>query len=523
MRRVLITISFSFSIRYIVRTGLLQQLRSFCEPVVAITWDQKDLIEELRAQGFEVYIVPEHKREPVYNDARRKLDIWFVLFALKSPTRKIQRIYLDQYVSFGNKLFRKTRELYNKIKLCLPFYKNHLFKKEEKLLHNSTNFNELVNFVDSLNVDAVFAVTPFHKQEDILLRACKFRGKKMITSILSFDNITKRGWIPVEYDLYMVWNKQNKEQLHRIYPFTKNKPVHITGPAQFDFYFKKEFLLPVEEWKKIVGIEAQDNKKIILYAGGPHELFPYEPYYLKEIDDAINSNIVRNKPLVFNKKIILYAGGPHELFPYEPYYLKEIDDAINSNIVRNKPLVLFRCHPMDKIERWKKIVGESENIVFDKSWGGSQSAGSANVTDNDIKKLCSTLAYTDVHINLCSTMTVDGSAFGKPQIGPAYATHKYSNRLIAHLYNQEHFAPIMQTAGLQLAYSSHQLIELINGSLANEKASEEKNKEILKAIISYCDGRSTERVTEAIKNFLSKEDLRLLSPEKREEELGVRS
>lgn len=461
---------------------MLQQLRSFCEPVVAITWNQEDLITELRAQGFEVHIVPEHKREPVYNDVRRKLDIWFVLFALKSPTRKIQQVYLDQYVSFRNKLFRKTRELYNKLKLCLPFYKNHLFKKEEELLHSSTNFNELVNFVDSLNVDAVFSVTPFHKQEDILLRACKFRGKKMITSILSFDNITKRGWIPVEYDLYMVWNNQNKEQLHRIYPFTQNKPVHITGPAQFDFYFKKEFLLPVSEWRRMEGIDAEKNRKIILY-----------------------------------------AGGPHELFPYEPYYLKEIDEAINNGIIRNKPIVLFRCHPMDKIERWKKIVGESENIVFDKSWGGSQSPGSSNVTINDIKKLCSTLAYTHVHINICSTMTVDGSAFGKPQIGPAYTTHKYSNKLLANLYKQEHFAPIIETNRLQLAHSSQQLMEQINNALENEKAQEEKSKEILPGIITYCDGRSTERVAEVIKKFLTKEDAQILTEETSEEELKIRS
>jgi hypothetical protein len=33
----------------------------------------------------------------------------------------------------------------------------------------------------TLNIDAVFTVTPFHAQEDFLLRACKDLGKKMIT------------------------------------------------------------------------------------------------------------------------------------------------------------------------------------------------------------------------------------------------------------------------------------------------------------------------------------------------------
>jgi len=463
--RVLVTISISFAIRYLVRTGLLKKLKEFCEPVIAIAWDQEDLIEELRRDGFEVHIIPEHKREVIYNDVRRKTDIWFNYFCLKSPSKKIQQKYLDQYIPARGKLMRKAREGYNLLKLYIPSSKNRLFKEEERLLQTATNFDELSAFVDMLNIDAVLTVTPFHRQEDILLRACKCKGKKMITSILSFDNITKRGWIPVEYDLYIVWNKQNKEQLHRIYPFTKNKPVHVCGPAQFDFYFDKQYLLEKYKWEKLTGINSSKNRKIILY-----------------------------------------AGGPKELFPYEPYYLKEIDEAITKGIICNKPLVLFRCHPMDKMERWRSIIGKSDNIVFDKSWNGEQSSGYANVSNDDIKKLCSTLEYTDVHINLCSTMTLDGSAFGKPQIGPAYVHHKkHSSKLLSRMYLQEHFAPVVKTKVLQLATSSGDMMRLINKALENGNFNQSKKEDILKPIITFCDGKSTERVTAVIKEFLTKQ------------------
>src|SRR6476620_6768088 len=120
------------------------------------------------------------------------------------------------------------------------------------------------------------------------------------------------------------------------------------------------------------------------------------------------------------RKIILYAGGPRALFPNEPLYLKDIDEAINRGLIKDNPLILFRCHPIDSINRWKEITGNSKNIVFDVSWTGKEKHGDANVTICDIKKLCSTLAYTDLHINLCSTMTIDGAVYGKPQIGPAY-------------------------------------------------------------------------------------------------------
>ena len=73
----------------------------------------------------------------------------------------------------------------------MPGYEASLLKKEKVLLVSDTNYNAMMQFVDNLNIDAVFAVTPFHSQEDIFLRAAKAKGKQMITSILSFDNIIK--------------------------------------------------------------------------------------------------------------------------------------------------------------------------------------------------------------------------------------------------------------------------------------------------------------------------------------------
>jgi len=437
-------------------------LKLFCDPVVGITWNEENLIEELRKDGFEVHLVPENKRNPAYNDVRKKLDIWFDRFCVKSDSRKIQQAYLDQFISFKQKFIRNIRQWYNIAKLYIPLYRQRLFKKEEFLLRTATNFNELTSFINALNIDAVFSVTPYHRQEDILLRACKYKGKKMLTSILSFDNITKRGWMPVEYDLYMIWNEHNKRQLNRIYPFTNNKPVYVIGAAQFDFYFKEEYLLPVDEWKKITGI-----------------------------------------PAMCSRKIILYAGGPEPLFPNEPLYLKDINEAINKGLIKDNPLVLFRCHPIDKIDRWKEITGSSKNIVFDDSWTGKENLWYANITVKDIKKLCSTLAYTDVHINLCSTMTVDGSAFNKPQIGPAYVTHdiKGSN-LLEKMYSQEHFVPVINTNGLHLARSAKEMIQLINQALQTPQDNNNINEAILKNIITYSDGRTTERLASVIKDFL---------------------
>lgn len=457
--RVLVTISYSFSIRYLYRTGLLQMMRTFCEPVIIITWQQPDLIEELQQENFEVHIIEEPARSAAYIDIRRKIDFWFDHFRLRGKYKKNQQNYLDQYLSFKAKLLRNSRKWYNIVKFYNPAYRNNVFKEERRLLQQDEHYQAIKQKVISLHADALFTVTPFHRQEDILLRACEDAGLIMITSILSFDNITKRGWIPVNYHTYIVWNKENKAQLLKIYSHVKHAQVHIAGAPQFDFYFDKKNLLQPEEWKELVGLKGEQ------------------------------------------KKIILYAGGPQALFPLEPEYVKTIADAIDDGRIKNA-VILFRCHPIDKIERWKTALANAAHVVFDASWTGDKNLGYANITEPDIKKLCSTLAYTDVHINLCSTMTVDGSAYNKPQIGPAYLHTKIASHLLEQMYWQEHFVPVMQTGGLMLARSADELVQHVNNALQNPSVYTEKNHAVLESIITFTDGRSTDRVASFIQQAL---------------------
>lgn len=460
--RLLIPISFSFSIRYLYRTGMLAQLRQFVEPVIMITWPQHDLVEELRHDGFEVHIIQESQKGIAYQNIRARIDFWFKWFALKSPSKEVQVKYLDQYYPYKKVFIRKLREVYNQLKYALPANRKKLFIAEADLLVSDTNYIDMLALVDSLQVDAVFTCAPFQTQEDMLLRACKAKGKYMLASILSFDNITKRGWIPVTYDAYMVWNAYNATEVKRIYPnAARNNNVHVVGAAQFDFYFKPAFVMPEEVWRKSTGITA---------AG---------------------------------RKIILYAGGPKVLFPNEPQYIKHLDEAIEAGEITGKPIILFRCHPIDDVERWKRYIGPSSNIIFDTSWTGKEKYQYVNVTKDDIQKLCSTLAYTDVHINLISTMSVDGSAYNKPQIAPAYdEVRPHTVALLRNMYYQEHYLPIMRTNGLLFAQSKQEFIALTNKALQNKTDHSMQAQSILKEIITYTDGKSTERVVDVIRQSL---------------------
>ncbi len=461
-KRLLITISFSFSIRYLYRTGMLQKLREFTHPVIAIHWSEPELVAEMEAEGFEVHVVPVSVKDKLYSNIRTKIDFWFDFFALKTKSKEVQKKYLNQYIPLKVRTKRKLRERYNQAKLFVPGYRQKLFEKEQQMLSRHTNYNDMLALVDKLSIDAVFTITPFQTQEDILLRACKARNKKMITSIVSFDNITKRGWIPVSYDHYMVWNKYNFHELLTIYKtIATERNVTIVGAPQFDFYADHSRLLDKDEWKKMTGLPSDD------------------------------------------RKIILYAGGPKSLFPNEPQYLRHMMEAIDQGLIEGNPLVLFRCHPIDNVDRWQKYVGLHANLFYDVSWTGKEQMTMASITKDDITKLCSTLAYTDVHINLCSTMTVDGSAYKKPQIGPYYDDVNPSKaNLLRGMYMQQHFLPIIKTNGLKLASSRQEMVSFINEGLLAPENFTENCKKVLEEIITYADGKSTDRVVNLLKAIL---------------------
>ena len=56
--RLLIPLTYHFSVRYIVRTGLLKALLPFSQPVIGLGWQDEDLSCELKDMGAEVVHLP---------------------------------------------------------------------------------------------------------------------------------------------------------------------------------------------------------------------------------------------------------------------------------------------------------------------------------------------------------------------------------------------------------------------------------------------------------------------------------
>jgi hypothetical protein len=462
-RRVLVPIVGQGSITHIIRTGMLQRISSHITPVLSLAWNEASLHEELAQLGYEVHLFPEFKMSAGFSNHQSKINLWYKKFRIKTPSFKIQETYLDKFATKSKRrLVKRLRNLYYETRFAVqPGFADKLIMQESEMVQSEPAYKIFSAWLEDLNIEGLFTVTPFLPEINLVARILKKRNLPVIASIHSFDNVTKRGWQPTVFDHYLVWNKYNKSELLRIYPQLREDNITIAGAPQFDFHYNKEFLWSREEWCKRIGI-PQD------------------------------------------KKVILYSGGSHRLLPDETQYLLHLRQAFDNGEFPAGYVVLFRSHPHDDVQRWKSYVGESSFVIYDTAPNGAEKYDYTNVSNEDIKKLMSTLYYTDVHINVVSTMAVDGSAFNKPQVGPYYDEVRPTfEQYFRQMYFQEHYVPIMKSNAVTLAHTKRELIELVSAAIANPNAYNKNCNNCVEEIITFSDGQSASRAANAITKFFS--------------------
>ena len=101
-------------------------------------------------------------------------------------------------------------------------------------------------------------------------------------------------------------------------------------------------------------------------------------------------------------------------------------------------------------------------------------------------------------------MTIDGAILDKPQIGPAFdeSPGRKFDRAARELYIREHYLPITNSGGLEVAYSFDQMIYAINDALDNPEKNHDGRKNIIEEISTFDDGNASDRVYSALLSFI---------------------
>jgi hypothetical protein len=459
--RLLVPVTYGFSVRYVDSTGLIDQLRELCTPVLALSWDDRELRDHLERRGAEVRRLPSPRLTHDYRMYRRRLELVHQR-RLRSPTAPIlQHRSLQAYPFPRARTIARLRRGLDVAALAIPGAVGRLESREEGAITEGTNVGEFAAFLEEADVEAVLSVTPYHDEDALLLVAARRRGLPTLASIISFDNPTTRGRLVVPGDRVLVWNGYNADELVRSYPALRPHQIGLIGAPQFDIHLDERLVLTADEWRRRLGIPER-------------------------------------------RPVVLYGAGPSSLVPRERELVVAIDRALGDRAIDDRPFLLVRRHPADEAELWQELNDRLRDGMVVHPWEAGPRASLGWPRRSDLEMLVSTLAHSAVHISVCSSMSIDGALADRPQISPRFApgATRSERRTIEEFYRQEHWRPLGTSGGVAVVDDMGQLIRELETGLKDPSARASGRRELLRRVLTWPDGRATSRLVEEVDRFL---------------------
>lgn len=444
-----------FEARYLLRTDIFKELKPQVEKIVIVTPNADEVYFKQEFQRDNVYIerFKDEKCEEFLRTSKGqrffKLIRSFVLNG-KYDLRTLNdhyKIYLEE---------NSTNSLINKSKF---FLMNILIKslRNSKMLRRSFLWLEFKLFSPEIHKDLFEKYKPdlvvttslgnLGAGFDLfIMREAKKYGAKIATVILSWDNTSGKGMGAAVPDHIIAWTKAMERELVEYHDFPRNK-ISVGGISHFDIYYKKEFL-PKEEIFKNYNLDPE--KKLIFFATKSPTSYPWNTDIAWIIAEAIA------------KKEI--APSVQLLIRLHPLYFV---------VKKNKKKYNHLVDEFSKLhEKYSFIKIDRPEILSDKL--------TMDMPEFEQIKLASILKYTDVLVNIFSTLNIEAAIMDVPAVNVVLEgkleRKKRARQSIEIDLNQVHNQRIIATGALKLCYTPEELITSINNYLNNPSLNKKQRK-----------------------------------------------
>jgi hypothetical protein len=314
------------------------------------------------------------------------------------------------------------------------------------------------NFFDTYSPDLVFYTSLYPKDPCIEIGASK-RGIKTVCFVHSWDNPTTKGPFHVIPDRMIVWNEILKDEITRFHGYPPER-VSVAGVPQFDIYSQR------------------------------HNFLRRDDFFMKWNLDP-------------RKKLLTYTTGSPGMIPYEPEVVEALYDAVRQERFDFPCQILVRLHPKDRRKRYAAFEG-MPLLTLQRPGRAAATADGWNPTLEDMYGLAELMCYSDVVINVASTITIDAAAFDTPVVNVAFdgdRTVPY-RKSCKRYYDYEHYRNIVKTKGIRIADSRQEMISHINAYLNDPSLDTDGRKRIIWEQCWKLDGNSGKRIAESVLSYL---------------------
>ncbi len=465
MKKVVYLVSHGHTARGLIQTGLIEKLVK-CNlelHVFAIDTGNDQLKHKVTNAGAEVHFFkPMHGRSTFFSE-------WFRIYMLEDiksnpalwekhlrRVDKSQTPYLRRWIA---RFFLLLSYLSN----ALPFLKK-LYLSVER----SGNYDEdVLNKLKSLKPDLIVSTRPVDRWEGVVLGTARKLRLKRLLNILSWDNITCKGYFREEGDYYLSWGPIMTHEIEAFYKVSRAN-IRETGVAHFDLHFQSREVGKERVWLEKLGLNPD---------------FPYiffcmsAPYFCPDEIDIIEWLAKRVQEKHYGEQM-QFIARPH---------------------MQN---IQGRTADITWIGRLKGIVGERVAVDFPDM---EDSEMTWHMKHDDMEKMSALLVHSTIAMNSCSTVAIESVIADRPTVMPMFDVHSgYPEwKSVVRMGEFTHMKKFINLGGVEIARSFDELDEFLRINLREPDRLKEKRLFSAEQECYKIDGKSTQRVSEAIAHFAS--------------------
>jgi hypothetical protein len=296
-----------------------------------------------------------------------------------------------------------------------------------------------------------------------LLRTAVRRRVRSMAVDPSWDNFTNK-LLPVRrVDRLVVWNELMKQQAVDLHGYEPDE-IRIAGTPQWDAYFRDGTIIPREAFFRETGADP-------------------------------------------TRRLITLTTTPRELYPHHDHVLRVLITAMESGAWRHPAQLLVRLHPRDDLNAYAQFDGVP-HVIIEKPFRSTVSTGDGlaiDITTDNQRHLANTLHYSDVVVNVASTIAIESAIFDTPVVNVSFDGEQPSEfaRSARRYYRFTHYVNVTRHSAVRVAEHPAQLVEMVGRYLDDPSLDRDGRRRVMLEQCQFTDGRAAERVAKFVAEELA--------------------
>jgi CDP-glycerol glycerophosphotransferase (TagB/SpsB family) len=475
-KRIFISADHGMAIIYFLQSDVVSTLLDACVEVVVLTDDDtKDKIAERFARPGLTFEGLRLKQANEYAKKIRPRIQWLLGYLRRvGGSRRINTEAMDSHIweVWAENSWKFRLGIWIPSALMILLLRNFSWARALLVkMQNRFTPNIYSDLFDKYQPDMVIASTPGWRMDRYLLRESARRGIPNMTVIVGWDNSSSYNVSGADVQWATCWSQLQKDEL--VYGSDWNpERVNIGGIPSYDGYFRKQWLMPRDEYFKLHNLDP--NRRLISYASSFVHFAPNFPN-IEALAKLVSSDelaepsqlLIRLHPSHFQDKPKIFADERAQVFELEKKY----------------PHV---------------------HVVQPVALGGSLGYYSGE----DMDEKSSMMAYSDVVVTVYSTMLVETAVHDTPMIaatidvpGGWNKPNKFSLSLkeIGDWPTHKRFR---EAKAGRVAENEDQLRDALNLYLEDPGTDKVKRRKFVEDEITFTDGSSGKRTAKFILKVL---------------------